>query len=56
MSPDGQYMATLAEDETLRVWNFFERIEEDSVLCTHAQRDSKTLSKRRSNSRKKFER
>ena len=29
ISPDGQYMATLGMDETLRVWHMFEKIEDD---------------------------
>lgn len=29
LSPDGQYLATLGQDETLRIWNLFEKVEED---------------------------
>ena len=28
ISPDGQHLATVASDETLRIWHLFEKIEE----------------------------
>ena len=31
ISPDGQYLATVAEDETLRVWELFDKIEDEKV-------------------------
>ena len=31
ISPDGQNLATLGYDETLRIWNLFEKIEEEEV-------------------------
>lgn len=45
LSPDGQHLATIGADESLRIWRFFDKIEESS-----------SQQPRRSNSRKKFER
>ena len=46
ISPDGQHLATVGADESLRIWRLFDKIEE-TAASTHP---------RRSNSRKKFER
>lgn len=53
LSPDGQYLATLGQDETLRIWNLFEKVEEDldDQICPSRQ----STVPRRSLSRKKFE-
>lgn len=72
ISPDGKYLATIAVDETIRIWDMFEKVEEDShhvkpaiqyeesKSCDHDVRMASTFEeatrKRRSNSRKKFER
>jgi WD40 repeat protein len=31
ISPDGEYLATLSADETIRMWKMFDRVEDDSV-------------------------
>jgi len=54
LSPDGQYLATLGLDETLRIWHLFEKVEDDDNFDGEMPQRQSTNPKR-SLSRKKFE-
>lgn len=55
VSPDGQYLASLGQDETLRIWNLFEKLHEEEKESPQDLPLRQSTLPRRSNSRKKFE-